>query len=94
MAPARQGQGVGAALKTALEPALDRFPLAALSTGEPGFYTRLGWRLWQGPSGVRATGGVRWTPDEDGGIFVRWPTGRAWDVTLPLVCAPRPGDDW
>lgn len=56
------------------------FRLAALSTGVPEFYARLGWRRWRGRLGVRRPGGIELTPDEP-------------VMVLPLPHAPPLADD-
>ena len=90
----QQGRGRGTRVMRALEPALDQFPLCALSTSSHAFYTRLGWRRWRGPSWVRnADGTRRRSPEEDGGIMVR-PTDGAMLLTEPISCEARIGDDW
>ena len=71
------------------------FELGALGTGVQGFYERLGWQMWAGPSSVRATEGERRTPDEDGYIMVlRTPSSAAIDLAAGISCDWRPGDVW
>lgn len=63
--PRRRGYGTEA--MRALQEEIERrgFPLAALATGSPAFYERLGWRLWLGPAAYRAPDGTAVpTPDE------------------------------
>jgi aminoglycoside 2'-N-acetyltransferase I len=82
-APAHRGRGYATAvMKRIAEEIRDRpaFELAALSTGVPEFYARLGWRLWRGPRGVRRPGGVELTPDEP-------------VMVLPLPHAPPVAED-
>mgnify|MGYP006361481155 CR=1 FL=1 len=72
------------------------FELGALGTGRHSFYERLGWERWQGPTFVRtAEGDVRRTEEDDDGVMVlrTGPTADV-DLTGPLVCEERPGDDW
>lgn len=73
----------------------EHYELGALGTGRHTFYERLGWLTWQGPTGVRTSGGAIRTPDEDGFILVL-PTPRApaLDLTVPISCEWRPGDVW
>jgi aminoglycoside 2'-N-acetyltransferase I len=95
--PALQGRGVGTlVMRAANEHIAGTYELGALGTGEHGFYERLGWRTWQGPTLVRAPGGDRRTPDEDGGIMVLATpsTPVVLDVRAPLSCDWRPGDVW
>ena len=92
--PDQQRRGLGTRIMRALEPALDRFPLCALSTSSHAFYTRFGWRRWRGPSWVRnAAGTRRRSQGEDGGILVR-PTDGAMLLTGAICCEARIGDDW
>jgi aminoglycoside 2'-N-acetyltransferase I len=74
-----------------------RHELGALSDGSgiPGFYERLGWEHWRGPTFVEAAPEPLRTEDDDGGVMVlRTPTTGALDLTAPLVCDWRPGDPW
>jgi aminoglycoside 2'-N-acetyltransferase I len=71
------------------------FELGALGTGSQPFYERLGWQVWQGPTGVRVDGAVQPTPDEDGYILVLpTPTSPPFQLTEPISCEWRPGDVW
>ncbi len=73
------------------------FELGTLSDGSEveGFYQRLGWRTWLGPSWVITATGRERTEDEDGFILVL-PTAVTpnLDLTAPLACEFRPGDVW
>ena len=63
--PQRRGYGSAAMRALAEEIARRGYQLAALATGSPAFYERLGWRLWRGPTAYRAPdGAVVPTPDE------------------------------
>ena len=69
--------------------------LGALNTGVPGFYTPLGWSVWQGPTFVRTDAGLVRTPEEDGAVMVRrTPTSPPLDLTAPISCEWRAGDVW
>jgi aminoglycoside 2'-N-acetyltransferase I len=95
-APARQGMGFGSLVMGDVGSYVrERFELGALGTGRQGFYGRLGWRTWTGPSFVRTDGGLRRTPDDDGYIMVL-PTASTppLDLGLPISCEWRPGDVW
>jgi aminoglycoside 2'-N-acetyltransferase I len=73
------------------------YQLGALSDGSgiAGFYQRLGWEAWQGPTFVAAPGGLVRTAEEDGSLLVlRTPTTGDLDPTGSLVCDWRPGDVW
>jgi aminoglycoside 2'-N-acetyltransferase I len=73
----------------------ERFELGALATGTPGFYERLGWLRWAGPTFVRAPTGLQRTADEDGGILVL-PTATTLDLdrSASISCDWRTGDVW
>jgi aminoglycoside 2'-N-acetyltransferase I len=71
------------------------YEMGALATGVPDFYSRLGWELWSGPTGVSSPGGPVRTPDEDGAVMVLRTAATAHlDASEPLMCDPRPGDVW
>jgi aminoglycoside 2'-N-acetyltransferase I len=73
----------------------ERFELGALGTGRQSFYGRLGWRVWEGPSWVRAPDGDQRTPEDDGFIMVlATPTSPPLDLSAPISCDWRPGDAW
>jgi aminoglycoside 2'-N-acetyltransferase I len=71
------------------------YELGALATGAFGFYATLGWERWRGPTYVRDGGETTRTSWEDGGIMVlRFGPSADADLTAPLTCEARPGDDW
>jgi aminoglycoside 2'-N-acetyltransferase I len=73
------------------------YQLGALSdgTGIPGFYRRLGWERWQGPTFVAAPDGPRRTATDDDSVMVlRTPATGDLDLAHSLVCDWRPGDVW
>ena len=71
------------------------FEMGALSTGRPGFYTRLGWERWRGPTFVRRGSQSCRTEDEDDGVMVlRFGPSAAIDLTASISCESRRGDDW
>jgi aminoglycoside 2'-N-acetyltransferase I len=73
------------------------YELGALSDGTriPGFYQRLGWETWQGPTFVAGPGGPQRTASDDGSILVlRTPATGELDPGDPLVCDWRAGDVW
>jgi aminoglycoside 2'-N-acetyltransferase I len=74
-----------------------RYQLGALSDGSgiPGFYERLGWERWQGPTFVAAPYGPIRTAEDDGGVLVlRTPATGGLDLAAPLICDWRSGDVW
>lgn len=95
--PERQGTGLGTQVMTEIHRLLDDYQLGALSTGRHGFYERLGWVRWRGPTWVRHPDGRRErTADEDDGIMVR-PTPSTpapFDLARPIAVDWRPGDVW
>ena len=94
--PDRQGHGLGSTAMEEAAAVIERdFDLGALSTGKHGFYERLGWERWRGPT--FATDGVDRvrTPGDDAGVMVRR-FGLSADVSLhaAITCEGRSGDDW
>jgi aminoglycoside 2'-N-acetyltransferase I len=75
---------------------IDRsYQLGGLATGLVGFYERLGWVAWRGPTSVRMGAGAVRTAEEDGNVFVRLtPTSPVLDLSAPISCEWRPGDAW
>jgi aminoglycoside 2'-N-acetyltransferase I len=94
--PARQGRGHATALMRAIdEHVLGGYELGCLDTGVGGFYERLGWRRWRGPTFVRTDRGPIRTEEEDGGVFVLpTPASPELDLSGPISCPWRPGDVW
>jgi aminoglycoside 2'-N-acetyltransferase I len=94
--PAHQGEGFGTAVMRDVGELISRdFELGMLGTGSQGFYERLGWRIWRGPSSVRTAAGVMPTPSEDGYIMaLRTRTSPELDFEAPISCEWRPGDVW
>ena len=95
--PDEQGGGLGSRVMTEIARVLrERHTLGALSTSAHGFYGRLGWERWRGPTYVRASDGtLERTEEEDDGIMVlRFGPSADLDRTLPICCDDRPGDAW
>jgi aminoglycoside 2'-N-acetyltransferase I len=95
-APDRQGRGLGSSvMQDVISFIRERFELGALDTGSHGFYERLGWMTWTGPTSVRTADGPIRTPDEDGDVMiVPTPASPPLDLTAPISCEWRPGDVW
>lgn len=93
--PGEQGRGHGTSVMRALADEIRaRHDIGVLSTGEWGFYERLGWQRWRGPTSVRlGNGDVVRTPEEDDGIMVL-DAGGGLDLDATITCAERAGDDW
>ena len=71
------------------------YDLGALSTGVGGFYSRIGWEKWLGPTYADTADGRVRTPEEDDGIYVmRTKHTSDLDLDLPLTCDYRLGDAW
>jgi aminoglycoside 2'-N-acetyltransferase I len=95
--PRRQRQGLGTQVMRAVGGFIDAgdWQLGALGTGSQGFYERLGWRVWRGPSSVRTAQGDVATPDEDGYImYLLTPRSPELSADAPISCEWRPGDVW
>jgi aminoglycoside 2'-N-acetyltransferase I len=71
------------------------YELGALGTGAYEFYARLGWDRWRGPTYVRrGAETIRTAADDDAIMVLRFGPSRDADLTAPLSCEPRSGDDW
>ena len=94
--PARQRAGFGAAVMAEVTTVLrTRFELGVLSTSSHAFYQRLGWERWHGPTFVRTGEQLVRTEDEDDAIMVlRFGPSQETDLTAPISCDSRTGDDW
>jgi aminoglycoside 2'-N-acetyltransferase I len=71
------------------------FEMGALSTGQPEFYSRLGWEPWRGPTYAQTpTGRIRTSADDGSVMIMR--TVRTYDLEThtPLVCEWRSGKLW
>jgi aminoglycoside 2'-N-acetyltransferase I len=98
VAPDLQRHRLGTTVMEVIDSMIDEgYELGALGTGRHGFYERLGWVVWRGPTWIRERDGrlVR-SPDEDGGIMVRLtPTTPAdLDLSMPIAVDWRPGEVW
>ncbi len=94
--PDRQRQGLGSIVMTEAAAVIrGEFAIGVLSTSSHDFYQGLGWQRWQGPTFVRTGGRLVRTEDEDDGIMVlRFGPSQDADLTAPISCDSRPGDDW
>jgi aminoglycoside 2'-N-acetyltransferase I len=96
--PERRGEGhATSAMQEAGRQIRQRYQLGALSdgTGIPGFYERLGWEHWRGPTFVASPVGPRRTADEDEGVMVlRTPSTDDLELASALTCDWRSGDVW
>lgn len=89
-------RGHGSRVMTAITELIrERYPMGALSTASPGFYQRLGWERWRGPTFVVTREGRQRTLGDDGGIMIlRTRRSPDLDVDDDIVCDWRPGDVW
>ena len=98
VAPDLQRTGLGTQVMEVVDRMLDeRYELGALGTGSHGFYRRLGWVDWEGPTWIRERDGSRTrSQTEDGDIMVRRTplTPPDFDLTLPIAVDWRPGEVW
>jgi aminoglycoside 2'-N-acetyltransferase I len=94
--PDRQGEGLGSAAMAAVAGLVRaEHEMGALSSSSWGFYARLGWERWQGPTYVRSGARTVRTEDEDDGVMVlRFGPSAGVDLSAPISCESRPGDDW
>lgn len=95
-APDAQRAGHGSLVMAAAAEVIERhFEIGVLSTAAHGFYERLGWERWQGPTFVIDDDRRLRTEDEDEGIMALR-VGASLDVPLtdPIACRARSGDDW
>jgi aminoglycoside 2'-N-acetyltransferase I len=94
----RRGLGLASLVMREAGRVIERdYELGALAdgTGIPGFYQRLGWEIWQGPTFVAGPEGRVRTADEDGNVLVlRTSASAELEVTGPITCDWRPGDVW
>lgn len=94
--PRQQRAGLGSLAMAEISTLLhDEFEMGALSTGAQGFYERHGWERWLGPTFVRDGSVVTRTEDDDDDIMVlRFGASQDVDLSAPLSCENRSGDDW
>jgi aminoglycoside 2'-N-acetyltransferase I len=95
-APERQRQGLGtAAMMEVGQIVRDTYEMGALGTGEHLFYERLGWERWRGPTYARRSKElIRTAADDDGVMVLRFGPSADVDLTAPISCEARSGDDW
>jgi aminoglycoside 2'-N-acetyltransferase I len=94
----RRGRGLATLVMVEAGKVIEEgYELGGLSdgTGIPGFYQRLGWEAWQGPTWAAGPDGPVRTAEEDGGLLVlRTPATGALDLAGPITCDWRAGDVW
>jgi aminoglycoside 2'-N-acetyltransferase I len=92
----RRGRGHGAAVMAAVERVIrGAYDLGALGATDEAvsFYTRRGWRQWEGPLCALTPEGIVRTEAEDGAIYVL-EAGVPLDLQGRLTCDWRDGDVW
>lgn len=91
--PRRRGYGTAAVRAIEEEVRRRGFALAALATGSPEFYERLGWRVWRGTTAYRMPDGALVpTPNE---IVMVLDLGAGVNLDGPIECNWRAvGDIW
>jgi aminoglycoside 2'-N-acetyltransferase I len=94
----RRGQGLATAVMREVGRVIQAgYELGGLGDGSgiPGFYQRLGWETWRGPTFVAGPEGPVRTEEEDGGILVlRTVATAGLELSGALVCDWRAGDVW
>ncbi len=73
---------------------IQEFDIAALSTGSPNFYARLGWRLWRGPLFLRKGQELIPTPEEHGVMVLALERTLPFDINAPLSIEWRELEPW
>ena len=95
VAPARQGQGIGAQIMRQITDMAQRdFVVAMLSTGEIDFYAKFGWQRFVGESFVDDHGTISRTAAEDEGLMLITPLSHLNQPGVAWVCDWRTGDVW
>jgi aminoglycoside 2'-N-acetyltransferase I len=82
-----RGRGYGTTIMRAAAPLIEaNSQLGLLSTGTQGFYERLAWIRWTGPTSVtEADGTVTPTPEEDDSIMALFVPGTPAEITPDLL---------
>jgi aminoglycoside 2'-N-acetyltransferase I len=96
--PAHQGSGFGTAvMQEAARVIREEYALGALATTTHGFYSRLGWERWGGPTYTRTPDGQRVRSARDDGhvMILRTPrTPAALDLAGAIAVDWRAGEPW
>lgn len=92
----RRRRGHATSVMATLEDVIRRaYDLGALGASDEAadLYQARGWQRWAGTTSVLAPGGIRRTPEDDGGVHVLAGDG-VLDVDGDLACDWREGDVW
>lgn len=92
------GQGHGSTVMREINRIIqDEYAIGGLGTGSIGFYERLGWETWLGPTSVRMPDGERVrSPGDDGHVMIlRTPrTPATLALGAPIAVDWRAGEPW
>ncbi len=91
--PASQRHGWGTLAMRRIGEAIAGYDLGGLATGSPGFYARLGWEEWRGPTAIRMADGLLPTPGEYP-MILRTPETPPLDLDAMLTAEWRIGELW
>lgn len=91
--PARQRQGYGKIVMARIVEETTTRDFRALSPAEPGFYERLGWEHWRGPTAIRTTADPLPTP-EDAIMILRTAQTPPLDLDAAITAEWREGELW
>lgn len=96
--PELKGRGHGTEVMREINRLIaEDYALGALATGSHGFYARLGWETWRGPTSVRMLDGQRVrSAEEDGDVMIlRTPrTPADLDLSGPIAVDWRAEEPW
>jgi GNAT superfamily N-acetyltransferase len=91
--PQRQGEGLGSRAMARIAAEIRGYDLGALSPALQGFYERLGWEQWRGPTAIRRAEGLLPTADEEI-MILRTAQTPPLDLDALITAEWREGDVW
>jgi aminoglycoside 2'-N-acetyltransferase I len=92
--PKYQGLGYGTATIQRLIAEIDDYEVGCLQTDKPGFYDRMGWKLWRGPLAGRCEAGLIPTPEQRGVMVLRLAQSPPLDLDTLLTIEQQPARIW
>jgi len=92
--PAYEGRGYGSAVMRRLGAEISDYEIGCLQTDIPGFYERLGWRLWRGGLAGRDNDRVIPTPDQRGVMVLPLPSTPQLDLDASLTIEVQTDRIW
>jgi GNAT superfamily N-acetyltransferase len=92
--PTCQGMGYGSAVMNRLAAEIEDYEIGCLQTDRPGFYDRLGWKVWRGPLAGRGANGLIPTPEQRGVMVLRLPRTPPLDLETQLSIECQPYRIW